>query len=293
MKYLITGSNGQVGSQLIAQLNQNTNTQVLATDKQTLDISDRDAVFAMVHTYQPQVIINAAAYTAVDKAQSEAETAYLINAKGAENLALAAQQYDALFLHISTDYVFDGKGNIPYCETDPTQPQNIYGSSKLAGEKAVANACNRHIILRTSWVFNETGHNFVKTMLKLGKTHPQLNIVSDQFGSPTHASDIAAALIHIAQQLHTQTQSDLFGTYHFSGSPFISWYEFAQAIFTQAQKQNILPQIPQINAIDTIDYPTPAQRPANSRLNCQKIQAAFGIQPSNWQKALENLAAYL
>lgn len=288
-KYLITGANGQVGSQLVAQLKGQA--EVLASDRETLDITNRNHVLQIVHQFRPDFIINAAAYTAVDKAESESELAYAINAKGAENLALAAQEIGAVILHISTDYVFDGKGENPYRETDPIAPQSIYGASKLAGEQAVQSVCPNHIILRTAWVFNEQGSNFVKTMLRLGASRDTLGVVADQLGSPTYAGDIAAALITICKQIHDKL--DCYGVYHFSGSPYISWHDFAATIFAQAVAQNVLPQTPVLNAITTADYPTPAVRPANSRLDCSKIQAAFGIQPSDWQAALLDLKKYV
>lgn len=287
-KYLITGANGQVGSQLVAQLQNHPHAEVWATTSQELNITDKHAVFQVAQTFRPDVIINAAAHTAVDKAESEPELAHQINTLGAENLALAAQNVGALMLHISTDYVFDGKGETPYRETDPTAPQSMYGKTKLAGEQAVQAACERHIILRTAWVFNELGNNFVKTMLRLGATRDSLGVVADQFGSPTYAGDIAAALIAISQKTSIE-----YGTYHFSGSPYVSWYDFACEIFAQAKQQNILPKTPEIKPITTADYPTPAQRPANSRLDNTKIHANFGIEPSNWRDALSKLQDYV
>lgn len=288
-KYLITGAKGQVGSQLVAQLHDKA--EVFAADRDTLDITDRDRVLQIVREFCPDFIINAAAHTAVDKAESESELAYAINAKGAENLAWAAQEVGATILHISTDYVFDGKGEMPYRETDPVAPQSVYGSSKLAGEQAVQAACSRHIILRTAWVFNEQGGNFVKTMLRLGASRDSLGVVADQFGSPTYAGDIAAALLTICQQLANGNTA--YGVYHFSGSPYVSWHGFAAAIFAQAVAQGIQSNPLTLNAITTADYPTAAVRPANSRLDCSKIQATFGIAPSDWQAALLDLKKYV
>lgn len=290
IKYLITGANGQVGSQLVAQLQGKA--EVFAADRDTLDITDRAAVFQAAQAFRPDFIINAAAHTAVDKAESEHELAHAINCTGAENLALAAQEIGAAILHISTDYVFDGKGEKPYCETDSIAPQSVYGKTKLAGEQAVQAACVRHIILRTAWVFNEQGGNFVKTMLRLGATRDSLGVVADQFGSPTYAGDIAVALIEICQQIHNG-KSNAYGVYHFSGSPYVSWHGFAAEIFAQAVAQGVLAQAPVLNAITTADYPTPAARPANSRLDCSKIQAVFAIAPSDWRKALLNLKDYV
>lgn len=287
--YLITGANGQIGSQLVAQLQGKA--KVFATNRDRLDITDHQAVLQTVREFRPDVIINAAAHTAVDKAESEPDLAHAINCLGAENLAIAAQEVDAMILHISTDYVFDGQGDMPYQEIDPVAPQSVYGKTKLAGERAVQAACARHIILRTAWVFNEHGNNFVKTMIRLGKQRDILGVVADQFGSPTYAGDIAAALIAIAEQLLQGNEQ--FGVYHFSGSPYVSWHGFAKEIFAQAVAQKILLNAPIVNAITTAAYPTPAVRPANSRLDCGKIQAAFGIQPSDWQRALLDLNKYV
>lgn len=290
IKYLITGANGQVGSQLVAQLQ--SKAEILAADRDTLDITDKQAVLQAAQTFRPHFIINAAAHTAVDKAESERDLAHAINCTGAENLALAAQNVGATILHISTDYVFDGKGETHYRETDPVAPQSVYGETKLAGEIAVQAACERHIILRTAWVFNEQGGNFVKTMLRLGASRDSLGVVADQFGSPTYAGDIAAALIAICEQIHAG-KTNAYGVYHFSGSPYVSWHGFAAEIFAQAVAQGVLPKAPVLNAIGTADYPTPASRPANSRLDCGKIQAAFGIEASDWRKALLNLKDYV
>lgn len=290
MKVLVTGSNGQVGYCLVQQLRQQ-NADFLALDRDQLDITQRQAVWQTVSDYRPDVIINAAAHTAVDKAESEAEQAFAINRDGAAYLAEAAQQIGAAMLHISTDYVFDGQATQPYTETDATAPQGVYGQSKLAGEQAVLAACSRSIILRTAWVFGEHGHNFVKTMLRLGRERDSLGIVSDQHGAPTYAGDIAAALLHIAHHI-TQGKPTEYGIYHFSGKPYVSWYQFAEAIFQQAQQQGILANTPQLLAIATPDYPTPAKRPANSCLQLDKIQQAFGISPSDWQQALTPLAPY-
>lgn len=290
MKVLVTGSNGQVGYCLVQQLRQQ-NADFLALDRDQLDITQRQAVWQTVSDYRPNVIINAAAHTAVDKAESEAEQAFAINRDGAAYLAEAAQQIGAAMLHISTDYVFDGQATQPYTETDATAPQGVYGQSKLAGEQAVLAACSRSIILRTAWVFGEHGHNFVKTMLRLGRERDSLGIVSDQHGAPTYAGDIAAALLHIAHHI-TQGKPTEYGIYHFSGKPYVSWYQFAEAIFQQAQQQGILANTPQLLAIATPDYPTPAKRPANSCLQLDKIQQVFGISPSDWQQALTQLAPY-
>lgn len=288
-KFLITGAKGQVGHCLTAQLTGKAD--ILAVDRDELDITDRDAVFNVVKTFKPDIIINAAAHTAVDRAESEIELSEAINVKGPQYLAEVANEIGAFILHISTDYVFEGTGTGEYKEDDQTNPQGVYGRTKLEGEIAVQRANPRSIILRTAWVFGEHGHNFVKTMLRLAKDRDSLGIVGDQFGSPTYAGDIAKALIEIANQI-LAGKENAFGVYHFTGKPYVSWYEFAKAIFSEAELQNILEKSPLVNSIATSDYPTPAKRPANSRLDLTKIKQTFSIEPSDWQKALKNIKAY-
>ncbi|EGM78173.1 dTDP-4-dehydrorhamnose reductase [Rheinheimera sp. A13L] len=290
LKVLVTGSNGQVGHQLVQRLTGKV--ELLATDRSVLDISNQQQVEDFVMKFQPDVIINAAAYTAVDKAEIETEAANAINHLGSKYLAIAANKVNAALLHISTDYVFSGHENSIYNEKDPTGPNGVYGKTKLDGEAAVAEHCPHHIIMRTAWVFGEHGNNFVKTMLRLGQTRPELGIVADQFGGPTYAGDIADALISICQQITSTPSTALWGTYHYSGMPYVSWFEFARAIFQAAEGSNVLTNIPLLKAINTEDYPTPAKRPANSRLDCSKLEKAFGIKPSDWQTALTNVDKY-
>ncbi|MGR5078509.1 dTDP-4-dehydrorhamnose reductase [Photobacterium swingsii] len=291
MRVLITGCHGQVGYCLTEQLAKGENTTVLALDKEHLDITNQEAVETTVAEFQPTVIINAAAHTAVDKAEEEVELSYAINRDGPKYLALAAQSVGAAMLHISTDYVFEGNKVGEYVESDTTNPQGVYGESKLAGELAVATACAKHIILRTAWVFGENGNNFVKTMLRLGTTRDALSIVGDQFGGPTYAGDIAKALIQIATRI-TQGDAVEFGIYHFSGLPHVSWFEFADAIFDSAVKQDVLTKKPSLSSITTEQYPTPAKRPSNSRLSTDKITQAFSVEASDWKAALNNIQAY-
>lgn len=288
-KFLITGAKGQVGYCLTTQLTGKA--EILAVDRDELDITDRDAVFNIVKTFKPDVIINAAAHTAVDRAESEVELSEAINVKGPQYLAEVANEIGAVILHISTDYVFEGTGTGEYKEDDQTNPQGVYGRTKLEGEIAVQQANPRSIILRTAWVFGEHGHNFVKTMLRLAKDRDSLGIVGDQFGGPTYAGDIAKALIEMSNQI-LSGKENAFGVYHFTGKPYVSWYEFAKAIFAEAELQNILEKSPLVNSIATSDYPTPAKRPANSRLDLTKIKQVFNIEPSDWRNALTNIKAY-
>ncbi|WP_219017787.1 dTDP-4-dehydrorhamnose reductase [Shewanella algae] len=289
MKVLITGCNGQVGHCLTERLTKQA--EVLALDYEGLDITDHDAVLNTVAEFQPNYIINAAAHTAVDRAEQEVELSYAINRDGPSYLAQAAKECGAVMLHISTDYVFDGIGDKPYQESDSTEPQGVYGQSKLAGEQAVAESCPEHLILRTAWVFGEHGNNFVKTMLRLGQCRDELSIVGDQFGGPTYAGDIADALIAMVQHLEQGKQAK-WGVYHFSGMPYASWFDFASAIFQAAEQRELLAGQPKLSAIPTSAYPTPAKRPANSRLDCRRIENQFGIKPSDWNAALNNIHAY-
>jgi dTDP-4-dehydrorhamnose reductase len=290
MKILITGKNGQVGSCLVDLLEAQTELTFLALDREELDITDLVQVNKIVTEFQPNIIINAAAYTAVDKAEQECELANAINRDGPRNLAAAANDINAVMIHISTDYVFDGDSAESYTEPDVTAPQGEYGRSKLAGELAVAQACPEHIILRTAWVFGEHGNNFVKTMLRLAKTRDTLGVVGDQFGGPTYAGDIATAIVTISKQIIDGNQA--YGIYHYSGFPQVSWHTFAEKIFEIALEQDVLVKPIKVNPITTLDYPTPAKRPANSRLNCDKINHAFGIQQSDWQAALVRIQEY-
>lgn len=291
MRVLITGCYGQVGYSLTEQLTKDANTEVLALDRDSLDITNQEAVNAAVTEFKPTIIINAAAHTAVDKAEEEVELSYAINRDGPQYLGQAAQHVGAAILHISTDYVFEGNKVGEYVETDTTNPQGVYGASKLAGEVAVAQACDKHIILRTAWVFGENGNNFVKTMLRLSATRDALNIVGDQFGGPTYAGDIANALIQIAQHI-TQGDAIEYGVYHYSGLPHMSWCEFAETIFDTAVEQGVISKKPCLTSISTEQYPTPAKRPNNSRLSTDKITNAFSIEASDWKVALNNIQAY-
>lgn len=292
MRILITGCHGQVGSSLTEQLANHENTEVLAFDREYLDITNQDAVNKAVTEFKPSIILNAAAHTAVDKAEEEVELSYAINRDGPKYLAEAAQSIGAAILHISTDYVFEGNKAGEYVETDTTNPQGVYGESKLAGEIAVAQACEKHVILRTAWVFGDNGNNFVKTMLRLGQTRDALSIVGDQFGGPTYAGDIASTLIQIAKRITEGCEVE-YGVYHYSGLPHVSWFDFADAIFDVAVQQKALERKPTLTSIATDQYPTPAKRPSNSCLSNEKIMASFSIEASDWQAALNNIQAYM
>jgi len=287
MRILVTGANGQVGTELTRQGIQSGH-QILATGSSELDISQADTVNNYIQAQQPDIVINAAAYTAVDKAESEPEQAYAINRDGAANLAQACADNQIPLLHISTDYVFDGLKHGSYSETDEPNPQTIYGKSKLAGDRAIDSILQQHLILRVSWVFGSTGNNFVKTMLRLGKQQNPLRVVADQHGGPTWSGDIAATLLIIAKRWHEGEKIN-WGTYHYSGQPATTWHTFASEIFAQAKTLGIIEQQPEVEAISTTEYPTPAQRPLNSVFNCQKITRELGITQSDWRNGLDDV----
>jgi len=281
MKILLTGAQGQVGRSFHRLISENhPEIILLAADRQQLDITDAEAVKKLIFSFQPDVIVNAAAYTAVDRAETEVGPAFAVNADGAGYIAQAASQCGAHLIHFSTDYVFGRAGSLPLKEDEPCSPQNVYGQSKLAGEKAVL-AYERTTVIRTSWVFSEYGNNFLKTMLRLAASHASLSIVSDQRGCPTYAGDIAALAAGIAFAADKPC-----GLYHFCGTEEVSWYEFAADIFNQALQHNMITALPALKAIPTEDYPLPAKRPAYSVLDTSKLAAA-GFPPQPWRKAVE------
>lgn len=277
MKVLLTGANGQLGRCFQDRLP--VNWQVWATDSAELDITNRDAVLSAVEKFNPNIIINAAAYTAVDKAESDQILAALVNKTGPENLAIAAKENNSLFVHISTDYVFNGASKKPYVETDDTSPLGVYGKTKLDGERIVEKINPESIIIRTAWVFSEYGNNFVKTMLRLGKERDAISIVGDQFGCPTYAGDLADAIIQLIK-LDAEK-----GIYHYCGDNETSWFDFAKYIFEISSNKNIITIPPVLNEILTDNYPTPAKRPRFSVLSCEKIER-YGIKKSDWNKAI-------
>lgn len=277
MKVLLTGSHGQLGRCLLDRMPDDW--QILAADIDSLDITDENQVGKVVNEFNPDVIINAAAYTAVDKAESDEALARLINVRGPENLAKAAKDIHARFVHVSTDYVFDGTSSTPYVETDKTHPLGVYGATKLDGELAVLQVNPESLIIRTSWVFSEYGNNFVKTMLRLAREKDRLNIVDDQRGCPTYAGDIAQTIITLSGV------KEAIGVYHFCGDKEVSWKEFTDHIVATAKSLRLISKIPIISGISTDQYPTASQRPKYSTLCCRKI-AHFGIKPSDWGAVL-------
>jgi len=253
---LVFGKTGQVATELQRQA------EVTALGRDQADLSDPQACAAVIADLKPSVVINAAAYTAVDKAEDEEALAQTVNAASPGAMAGACTHLDIPFLHVSTDYVFDGSGTQPWVETDPVSPQNAYGRTKLAGEQAVRSTGARHIILRTAWVFSAHGANFVKTMLRLSETRDALRVVDDQVGCPTPAADIAATLLHMTAALQAGQPG---GLYHYGGQPAVSWAGFARETFAQAGRAVTVEPIP------SSDFPTKATRPLNSRLDCAKL----------------------
>ena len=284
MRILVTGSNGQVGFEL-CRIAEKSEHEWLCLDRSGLDITSEVEVDKVVTRFKPNIVINAAAYTAVDKAETEKNIALSVNAYGPMYLAQACQRVGAALLHISTDYVFSGNSDKPYSEDDDVEPTGHYGVSKLKGEHLVAEYCERHIILRTSWVFGVHGNNFVKTMLRLSKDLNTISVVADQYGAPTSAKGIARTLVFIISQIK-EKEID-WGIYHYSGFPYTTWYGFAKKIFDDAYKSGLIEKQMIVKAIKTIDYPTPAKRPANSRLDNTKISQNFSILPDNWKSNIK------
>ena len=275
---LVTGSNGQVGSE-IKELSQDYSYNFFFTDRNNIDITSKDSIKEFCKTNNINVIINCAAYTAVDKAQSDEINADLINRKAVKKLALVSQELNIKLIHISTDYVFDGKNFKPYCEEFQTNPQSIYGKTKLDGENEMRDINPKNsIIIRTSWIYSYYGNNFVKTMLRLGKEKEELGVIFDQIGTPTYAKDLAKIILDIVPQIDNQKVE----IYNYSNEGVLSWYDFAKEIMKMA-KLNC-----KINPIETYQYPTPAKRPHFSLLNKNKIKSTFNIEIPYWKDGLDD-----
>jgi len=284
MKILITGSEGQLGWELLRQAD-SFNIEAIGLDLPCLDITVESGITKVFEEYKPDILVNAAAYTNVDKAETDEKACFAVNVNGPENLAAACENSGIPMIHISTDYVFDGTNKTPYTENDPVLPANVYGKSKAEGENSVRNILEKHIILRTSWLYGVHGHNFVKTILKLGKEKEVIGVVSDQFGSPTSAADLAGTLIIIASHILNNYEVT-FGTYNYCGEGITSWHGFAEKIIETAKQYSPV-TTKLVKPLSTGDYPTRARRPAFSALNCSLIQEKFGITPKPWRKSLE------
>ncbi|GJH02896.1 dTDP-4-dehydrorhamnose reductase [Paraburkholderia terrae] len=282
---LVTGVNGQVGFELARTL-QGLG-RVIAVDRSVLDLSNLDQVRSLVRETRPHLIVNPAAYTAVDKAETEAELAMLVNGEAPGVLAEEGKKLGATLIHYSTDYVFDGTKDDAYVETDVTNPQNVYGASKLAGEQAIQASGCAHLIFRTSWVYGARGKNFLLTMVRLGADRPELKVVADQYGAPTWSNTIATLTAHIVAQSTAAEDSARWwqartGVYHLTAGGSTSWHGFASAIFDRAD----LDKPPRVLPIPASDYPTPAKRPVNSRMSNDKLEQVFGLRAPLWDDAL-------
>lgn len=297
MVVLVTGANGQLGQAIQSIVGNHPSIDFVFCSSLDLDITNLDNCEAIFKQYQPQFCINSAAYTAVDKAESELEKAHLINVVGAQNLAEVCKQYNTILLHVSTDFVFDGGNRVtlsgvemPYTEDDVPNPTGVYGQTKLDGEIAIQNTWSNHFIIRTSWVYSQFGNNFMKTMLRLGNEKEELSVVNDQIGTPTNAVDLAEVLLKIIQYCQTVPKHrdvEVFGIYNFSNEGQCSWYDFAQKIFTLNHiKINLKP-------IPSEAYPTPAKRPKYSVLDKTKITTTFGIQIKTWKESLNKCTQLL
>lgn len=288
MKILLLGKNGQVGWELqrsLAPLG-----EVLALDRNSTsqcgDLSNLEGLAETVRVFRPQVVVNAAAYTAVDKAESDPNTAHVVNAMAPEVLSRACAAMDALLVHYSTDYVFDGSGRTPWIESDATGPLNVYGRSKLAGEQGIAKQGARHVIFRTSWVYGTEGGNFAKTMLRLAQEREKMAVIDDQFGAPT-----GAALLADITALSLQHSNALSGIYHLAAAGETTWHAYASYVLKTAKqlKPDLAYKVKEVAAVPTSEFSTPAQRPLNSRLNCSKLQQALQCQLPDWQKGVETM----
>ncbi len=277
MKVLVTGGSGQVGSALRESIP--SGVEVLAPSSRHMDVGRRASVSAAVRAFEPDLVINAAAYTQVERAEDEPERAMAINGAGAGNVAAACAVRGCPLIHLSTDYVFDGRLSRPYREDDATAPLNVYGQTKLEGERAVRAAFDRHLILRVSWVFSATGSNFVKTMLGLSE-RDEIRVVNDQHGTPCGAAGIAAAVWRISARL---VKAPAFGTFHFATAPPTTWHEFAETVFACRRLADRAAKTPRVAAIATSEWPTRAERPMNSVLNASRLAGEYGLSAPDWR----------
>ena len=287
MKIIITGSNGQLGNEMRVLATKNNQHNFIFTDVAELDITDENAVSEFLKSQQADFLVNCAAYTDVNKAESDTEKARLINAIAPSILAKNCQKYNTKFIHISTDYVFDGKTYTPYQEIDKTSPESAYGLTKLDGEHAIISVSENYVIIRTAWLYSSFGKNFVKTMATLGKSKQEINVVFDQIGTPTYAADLASAIMEIINKTEQNPENFKSGIYHFSNEGVCSWYDFTIAIMQQFNLNC------KINPIHTSEYPTQAKRPAYSVLDKTKIKTEYGISIPHWYESLKKCVQLL
>lgn len=284
MRIAVTGREGQVVQSLLERGALRPDVQIIALGRPELDLTRPETVQSVIAAVKPDLVVSAAAYTAVDQAEDERELAFAVNAEGARTVAEAAKACNAPVIHLSTDYVYAGDLDRPYVETDVTGPRSVYGQSKLEGERLIAQAHPQHIIMRTAWVYSPFGKNFVKTMLKLAETRDSLSVVADQWGNPTGALDIADAILRVADHLAAMPDFSAYGTYHLTGTGDVNWSGFARAVFEESLKRGGAAAT--VSDIATSQYPTKAARPANSRLSTQKFKETFGWAPPEWRKSL-------
>jgi dTDP-4-dehydrorhamnose reductase len=286
MRILLTGANGQVGWELSNRGGQ-WGLEILALDRSDLDITNPVSVRREVNRSGVFLVVNAAGYTAVDKAESEPELAFAVNRDGPAYLASACGKAGIPLVHISTDFIFDGQKQDPYFETDQVSPLSVYGKSKAAGEVAVRELLSEHVIIRTSWVYGVHGHNFVKTILRLGREREVVQVVDDQYGCPTYAADLAETILRVAAHVLEGRQIH-WGTYHYCGKGVTTWHGFAEAVFALANQYTSL-KVKTIEPISTAEYPTPAKRPANSVLDCSLMEKEFDIRSRPWSASLARM----
>ncbi|WP_434721746.1 dTDP-4-dehydrorhamnose reductase [Mesorhizobium sp. RIZ17] len=291
MRLAVTGREGQVAASLVETARGSNGLEVVAVGRPELDLARPDTVFAALEAARPDIVVSAAAYTAVDQAEDEKELAFAVNATGAGKVAEAAARLGVPVIHLSTDYVFDGTKDGAYVETDPTAPLGVYGASKLAGEEAVAAANPRHLILRTAWVYSPFGNNFVKTMLRLAASRDEISVVADQWGNPTSALDIAEAILHAAARLQADRNFAAFGVYHLAGGGETNWSGFARHILDTSRAFG--GPHASVRDIATADYPTKARRPQNSRLSSAKFEGVFGWKAPGWRVSVESVVRRL
>lgn len=292
MNVLLFGAHGQVGT-ACKKTFETLGWNVTALTRGDVDFCMPDTVYSAVKNTLPNIVVNACAYTAVDKAESEPEIASLVNAKSVGTMGKACHELNIPVVHISTDYVFNGSANTPYSEIDAVAPMGVYGASKLEGESLLQKETSQNIILRTSWVFSATGNNFVKTMLRLGLERDELNVVGDQFGCPTYAGDIAQVIASIISLIEKDEQFSGWGLYNCSNEGDCSWYDFARAIFETSIESKLLAKAPKVNSITTDQYPTATARPAYSVLDCSKLEKLIGTSMPNWQNGLYEVCTEL